>query len=177
MPCAISNGRESMIDTSPYQHCECLRMANCHDVCNGELTLEEKGKKVTLSVRANEEAKAVVLDGCVLSDNDLKCDALFLFKGNNRKVAALVELKGAGDIQHAYEQLAYTRHNRVEYQHLKQQLDHSGPGQLQEMAFIVTNGMLSKPKRQRLEELYNVRVKEILKSEPTSKIPDVRVYF
>uniref|UniRef100_UPI004048DEC5 hypothetical protein n=1 Tax=Roseivirga sp. TaxID=1964215 RepID=UPI004048DEC5 len=60
-----------MIDTSPYQHCECLRMVNCHDVCQGELTLEEKGKKVTLSVRANEEAKAVVLDGCVFKDNAL----------------------------------------------------------------------------------------------------------
>lgn len=177
MPCAILNGRESMIDTSPYQHCECLRMANCHDVCKGELTLEEKGKKVTLSVRANEEAKAVVLDGCVINDNALKCDALFLFKGSNRKVAALVELKGAGDIPHAYEQLAYTMHNRAEYKHLKQNLDQSCSGRLKEMAFIVTNGMLSKPERQKLEERYGVRVNEILQSEPTSKIPDLRVYF
>jgi hypothetical protein len=166
-----------MIDTSPYQHCECLRMANGHDVCQGELTLQEKGKKVTLSLRASEEAKAVVLDGCMFRDNDLKCDALFLFKGNNRKVVALVELKGAGYISHAYEQLAYTRYNRSEYRHLKQNLDQSGPGQLKEMAFIVTNGMLSKPEREKLEDRYGLRVNEVLKSEPTSKIPDLRVYF
>jgi len=152
-------------------------MANRHDVCKGELTLEEKGKKVTLSLRASEEAKAVVLDGCVFCDSDLKCDALFLFKGNKRKVVALVELKGAGHIAHAYEQLAYTRYNRAEYKHLKQNLNRSGPGQLKEMAFIVTNGMPSKPERQKLEDRYGMRVNEILKSEPTRKIPDLRVYF
>lgn len=40
-----------MIDTSPYQHCECLRMGNRHSVCQSELSLEEQGKKVTLSPR------------------------------------------------------------------------------------------------------------------------------
>jgi hypothetical protein len=45
------------------------------------------------------------------------------------------------------------------------------------MAFIVTNGMLSKPEREKLEDRYGLRVNEVLKSEPTSKIPDLRVYF
>lgn len=166
-----------MIDTSPYQHCECLRMGNRHSVCQSELSLEEQGKKVTLSPRRGEEAKAIVLDGCVFTDNDTKCDALYLFKGTGKKVAALVELKGAGDIVHAYEQLAYTRKHREEYQHLKQKLEQSGAGQVKEMAFIVTNGMLSKPTREKLENEHGIRVSEVLKSEATSRVPDLREYF
>lgn len=63
MPCVISNGRENMIDSSPYQHCECLRMTNSHDVCQGELTLQEKGKKLTLSLWASEKIISMVLVG------------------------------------------------------------------------------------------------------------------
>ena len=166
-----------MIDTSPYQHCECLRMGNQYPVCQSELSLEEKGKKVTVSLRSGEEAKAIVLDGCVFTDNDTKCDALYLFRGNGKKVVALVELKGAGDIAHAFEQLAYTKKSRAEYQHLKQNLDQCGPGQLREMAFIVTNGMLPKPTREKLENRHGIRVNEVLKSEATSRVPDLREYF
>jgi len=166
-----------MIDTSPFQHCECQRMGNQYTVCQSVLSLEEEGKKVTLSTRTNEEAKALVLDGCVFTDDTIKCDALYLFRGQNRKVAALVELKGAGDIPHAYEQLAYTRKRRPEYQQLKAQLDRSAPGQLIEKAFIVTNGMLSKPKREKLENRHGIRVNEVLQSEPSGKVPDLRTYF
>src|SRR5690554_5125281 len=81
--CGILKGIKWMIDTSPYQHCECLRMGNRHSVCQSELSLEEQGKKVTLSPRRGEEAKAIVLDGCVFTDNDTKCDALYLFKGGS----------------------------------------------------------------------------------------------
>jgi len=166
-----------VIDVSPYQRCECLRMDNQYPVCQSALSLEEKGKKVTLSLRRGEEAKAMVMDGCVLTDNHTKCDALYLFKGHGKKVAALVELKGASDIAHAFEQLAYTRKNRLEYQHLKHNLEQSGPGQLKEMAFIVTNGMLPKPAREKLENQHGIRVNAILGSEATRKVPDLREYF
>ena len=138
-----------MIDTAPYQQCECRRRASgkLHSLCDSELSLEENGKKVTLNLHSGEEAKAVVLDGCVFADSEMRCDAVYLFKGNNRKVAALVELKGASGIAHAFEQLAYTKNRRKEYQELKEKLDEAGPGRLREMAFIVTNGMLSKPER------------------------------
>lgn len=175
--CGISSGIENMIDTSPFQRCECRRMGNKHPVCRSELSLEEQGKKVTLSLRANEEAKALVLDGCVFQDSNIKCDALYLFKSHNRKVAALVELKGAGDIPHAFEQLAYTRSQRQEYHQLRQQLDDSAPGQLIEKAFIVTNGMLPKPEREKLENHHGIRVNEVLHSEPSKKVPDLRTYI
>ncbi|WP_197492722.1 hypothetical protein [Marinobacter sp. LQ44] len=166
-----------MIDTSPYQHCECMRMGNQFAVCKSELSLEEKGKKVTLTPRRGEEAKAIVLDGCVLTDNNMKCDALYLFSGSGKKVAALVELKGAGDIRHAFEQLAYTRKRRPEYQLLKAALEKSAPGRLLEKAFIVTNGMLPKPEIEKLENAHGIRVSAVLQSEPSNKIPDLRDWF
>ncbi|WP_201296883.1 MULTISPECIES: hypothetical protein [Halomonadaceae] len=139
--------------------------------------LEEQGKKVSLSLRANEEAKALVLDGCVFTNNAMKCDAMYLFKGHNKKVVVLVELKGAGDIPHAFEQLAYTRFQRAEYSQLKQLLDTSGPGQMAEKAFIVSNGMLSKPAIERLEKAHGIRVGAVLHSEPSSKVPDLREWL
>ena len=163
-----------MIDTTPYSHCECRRMGNTYPVCQSDLMLEEEGKKVRLTLRAGEEAKALVLDGCVFTDNDTKCDAMYLFKGNSRKVVTLVELKGVSDIAHAFTQLAYTRKHRPEDQRLKEALDYSGPGVAMERAFIVSNGMLSKPERERLENQCGIRVNEILYSEPSSKVPDLR---
>lgn len=166
-----------MIDTSPFQHCECQGQGVPESVCQSALGLEEKGKKVTLNIRSNEEAKVLALDGCVFTNNNPKCDALYLFKSHNRKIAALVELKGAGDIAHAFAQLAYTKKQRAEYRQLRTQLDHSAPGKLVEKAFIVTNGMLEKPKREKLENHHGIRVNEILYSEPSSKVPDLRKYF
>lgn len=139
--------------------------------------LEEEGKKVRLTLRTGEEAKALVLDGCVFTDNATKCDAMYLFKGHSKKVAALVELKGASDIAHAFTQLAYTRKHHPEYQRLKETLDNSGSGTSMEKAFIVSNGMLSKPERERLENQHGIRVNEILYSEPSSKVPDVREWI
>jgi len=40
-----------MIDTNPFNRCECRRMGNSHTLCQSELTLEEQGKKVYLSIR------------------------------------------------------------------------------------------------------------------------------
>lgn len=166
-----------MINTAPHEHCECQRMGNVHRVCQSALSLEEQGKKVCLIPRPNEEAKAIVLDGCVFIDNQLKCDALFLFKGHNRKIAALVELKGAGDIPHAFEQLAHTRHRRQEYRQLARQLDQAGPGALLEKAFIVTNGMLSKPEIERLEKAHDIRISKVLHSESRRKVPNLREWL
>lgn len=77
-----------MIDTTPFSHCECKRMGNTHTLCQSELTLEEQDKKVCLTIRGGEEAKVLVLDGCVITDNNTKCDALYLFKSHHRKIAA-----------------------------------------------------------------------------------------
>ncbi len=166
-----------MINTEPFSHCECRRMDNTHQLCQSDLMLQEEGKKVELVLRTGEEAKALVLDGCVFTDNATKCDAMYLFQGKGKKVIALVELKGAADIAHAFKQLAYTRHQRPEYQDLKQALHSSGPGITQEKAFVISNGTLSKPLREQLEREHNIRVSAILHSESTSKVPDIRAYF
>ncbi len=175
--CVILSGGGAVIDTDPFVHCECQRIGNRFGICQSALSLEEQGKKVCLSPRQNEEAKAVVLDGCVFIDNNMKCDALFLFKRHNLKVVALVELKGAGDIPHAFSQLAYTQKHRAEYRQLVQQLKKDGPGQLKEKAFIVSNGVLSKPEKERLENEHGMRVSEVIYSEPGSKVPDLRDWF
>lgn len=52
-------------------------------LCDGALILEENGIKVRLVPKHGEEAKALVLDGCVCNDNNPRCDGMFLFKGTN----------------------------------------------------------------------------------------------
>ena len=156
-----------------YQHCVCTRLDNTQPLCAAELTFSERGKQVRLTPKAGETAVAVVLDGCVMTDNHLKCDGLFLWKRRRTAAAVLVELKGAGDIRHAFEQLAHAR-TRAEYQELLQSMeDH----QVREMAVIVSNGQLSKPEKERLEAQYDIRVKTILHSEASTPIPELRDYL
>lgn len=152
-------------------------MGNTYPLCKTDLMLEEQGKKVNLTLRAHEDARALVLDGCVFTDNDTKCDALYMYQGSGKKVMALVELKGANDIPRAFEQLAYTRRNRPEYADLKQRFDSAAAGPLEEKAFVVSNGFLPKPTHERLEKTHGIRVRAILHSEPVKKVPDLREYL
>lgn len=167
-----------MIDVMPYDECVCRRMGNAHGLCEAELTFSEKGKKVRLSIRPSEEVKAVVLDDCVFRDNKLKCDGLFLYRSDTKKAALLVELKGAGDIPHAFAQLAYVRKSRPEYRDLVDKLRQTdGPGQVIEKAFIVSSGQLSRPRIETLENQYDIRISALLHSKAISSIPDLRDYL
>lgn len=166
-----------MIDLDSYAKCACKRMGNTFPMCKTDLMLEEQGKKVTLTLRVHEEAKALVLDGCVFTDNDIRCDALYLYQGGGKKVMALVELKGANDIPRAFEQLAHTRKRRLEYADLKQRFDSARPGKLVEKAFVVSNGVLTKPEHEHLEKIHGIRVTAVLHSEPVKKIPDLREWL
>jgi len=165
-----------LIDVTPYEQCVCLKMNKTHELCDDRLTFSEQGKQIKLGIRKGEEAKALVLDGCVFTDDLPKCDGMFLFKSRNRKFAILVELKGAHDIPHAIEHLAYTQKLRHEYQQLIKRFHADGQGQLSERAFIVSNGMLSKPVLERLENKFAIRVNALLHCEATSPIPDLRNY-
>ncbi|GGX98670.1 hypothetical protein GCM10007160_27940 [Litchfieldella qijiaojingensis] len=160
-----------------YQNCACRKMGNTQPLCLEVLTLGEQGKQVRLMPKAGEQAVAVVLDGCVLCDNQPKCDGLFLWQGNQRNAAVLVELKGAGDIPHAFEQLAYMQRYRQEYRELVDYLHVEARGRVMEKAVVVTNGMLSKPERERLEDHHGIRVMAVLHCEATSPIPDLRDYL
>ncbi len=165
------------MNIAPYQHCVCRTYCNTLDLCDGETCFAEQGKKVKLVPRAGEEVVAVVLDGCVFTDNRPKCDGLFLWAGGNRKAAILVELKGAGALPHAFEQLAYVKKNRPEYRQLLDSLNRLPGSRAVEKAFIVSNGMLSKPKKETLENRFGIRVAEVLHCEAATPVPDLRRYL
>lgn len=160
-----------------YQDCVCRKTGNTQALCLGELTLREQGKQIRLTPKAGERAAAVVLDGCVLIDNQPKCDGLFLWQGNQRNAAVLVELKGAGDIPHAFEQLAYVKKHRPEYQELVSCLREEANGRVVEKAVVITNGLLSKPEQERLENHYGIRVMAVIHCEASSPIPEIRDYL
>ncbi len=166
-----------MINVEPFQHCVCQKMANVQSCCLHEHGFSEQGKKVKLTPKTGEELLAVVLDGCVFDDYLLKCDGLFLFASPNRKAAILIELKGAGDIPHAFEQLVFVRTHRPQYKALLSNLNQlPGPKAL-EMAFIVSNGFLTKPQKEKLENQHGIRVVAVLHCEAVSQVPDLRQYL
>lgn len=101
----------------------------------------------------------------------IKCDALFLYEKNSDKYSFLVELKGAGDIPKAFFQLDYTKKNRTEYKDIIEELQVLKQNQ---KYAIVSNGMLSKPELENLENQYKIRVKKILHCEATTPIPDLK---
>lgn len=166
-----------MIELGKYGSCVCSGRSVPNELCDGVLAFEEKGKKVSLSLRSGEEGKALAIDGCILTDNLPKCDGLFLFRGrSNRNFMILVELKG-GEIDHAYEQLAYMRSKRTEYNDIKDLFLNGQSGSLREEAFIVSNHRISTVEKQKMEISNQIRVKAILYSEGSSPRPDLREYL
>ncbi|GKT12709.1 MAG: hypothetical protein ISEC1_P1689 [Thiomicrorhabdus sp.] len=166
-----------MVDIEPFNHCICLRMVNHQSLCDGKHGFSEQGKKVRFSTRSGESLMTVVMDGCILTDQQLKCDGLFFFQSSSKNLVCLVELKGANHIAHAFEQLAFVQKHRDEYIQLKQAFTTNSVGQLQEKAFIVSNGSLSKVEHEKLENQHSIRVTAILHSEATTPVPDLRNYI
>ena len=165
-----------MINLEHYELCVCIANGMPDVLCSSKLSFQENGKKVSLSLRAGEEAKAVVIDQCVCADNDTKCDGLFLCRRNKKHWMILIELKGS-DLQHAFEQLAYTRYKRPQYKDIEQLFMKNQPGQLKHDAFVVSNHQMPKNEMQKLENNHNIRVKAILFSEATRPTPDIREYL
>lgn len=112
-----------MVDLGPDEHCVCRQYNNELKSCVNAYTVRESGKAVRLKPGLGESVKAIILDGCVITDNHTKCDALFLYTRGNRKYSFLVELKGAADLPKAFEQLGYTVHHRPEYQRIVDAFD------------------------------------------------------
>lgn len=165
-----------MIDLEHFENCVCIANGRPHELCRGDLSLEEKGKKVKLSIKRGEEAKALVIDGCICTDNNLKCDGLFLFRQGVKNWMILVELKG-DDLDRAFSQLSHTRNNRVEYSEIRDLFMKNHSGQLYQTAFIVSNKIPDKNELQKLENGHNLRLKACLHSEATTPIPDIRDYL
>lgn len=165
-----------MIDLGPFESCVCQRPGQPSDSCADRLVIQEKGKKVTLRPRTRESAKLLILDACVIKDNLPKCDALFLYEKRNQLHVVLVELKGA-DIDHAFEQISYTKENRAEYHSIKDQVLTNRNGRLMESAFVVSNHKIDRVTHQKLENRHKVRVRQVLHSEATRPMPDLREWL
>lgn len=161
-----------MIDLGEWRKCVCKRFGNTLRQCLNEHTVTEQGKSVRLVPRGGEELLAVILDGCVITDKNIRCDALFLYR-KKIKYSFLIEIKGAGDIPKAFEQLSYTR-SRDEYRYIIKRFHDLDNRKVLEKFAIVSNGMLSKPEMERLENEYKIRVKKILYCEATTPIPDLK---
>lgn len=165
-----------MINIGKFQNCVCRGRANPNDLCDGKLTFEEKGKKITLELKAGEEAIAVVIDGCVCEDNISKCDGMFLYKRNNKRWIILIELKGS-DLEHAFKQLAFMKNKRPEYNELYSLFSEENKYNLQEKSFIVSNHILQRTEHQKFENSNGIRVTKILHSAATKPVPNLRDYL
>jgi hypothetical protein len=165
-----------MIDLGEFETCVCTSRGIPNTLCDGNLSFEEKGKKVKITTRAGEEAKALAIDQCLCTDNETKCDGMFLYRRQNKHWMILIELKGR-EIDHAFEQLHYMRTNRPEYQQIETLFMTNQKGIPKHEAFVVSNYIVSGVDKQKLEERFGIRVKAILHSEATSPVPDVRRFL
>lgn len=161
-----------MIDLGDKGCCVCKKYENTQKECVNEFTISEQGKSVKLEPKTGEEVMAIVLDNCVITSDGKKCDALFLYQNSKDvKYSFLVELKGAGDLPKAFEQLSYTKNSRIEYQNIINELQINKSNK---KFVIVSNGALPKTELENLENSYGIRVKKILHSEATTPIPDLK---
>ena len=153
------------------KECICQKYNSIPKECINKLEVRDSGKSVKLSLKANEEAIAVILDNCLITTQK-RCDALFLLKGS-KNFSFLVELKGFGEIEKAFEQLAFTT-QRDEYKKIIECFKNLYRRKIYQKYFIVTNGKLDNSEKEKFENHYNVRVAQILTNEATKPIPDLR---
>jgi hypothetical protein len=173
-----------MIDLDNKNHCICpkfnISTANTPKECENQYTINEQGKSITLKPRNNQEnVTVIIIDDCIITDKEIKCDALFLYERHNKKYSFLVELKGARHIEKAFKQLSYTRDNREQYKDILKkfrEIDNKNKN-IKEKFVIVSNCQIEKTRREELENFYNIRVKEIIHSEATTPIPDLKKYL
>jgi len=160
------------MNLSQYDDCICKKYNNTLDECKSQYMIGEQGKFVKLEPKSNEKVVVMIIDGCIISDNDTKCDALFLYEKPTKKYSFLVELKGASEIEKAFKQLSYTKYNRDEYKIILNIFDNNK--NIIERFAIVSNGVIEKTRLTELEDIHGIRVRQILHSEATTPVPDLR---
>ena len=83
----ILNGTK-MNDCITKKECICQKNNSVPKECINETTIEDSKKRVKISLKNNsEKAIVVILDNCLITDNNTKCDALFLYQTKNKKMA------------------------------------------------------------------------------------------
>ena len=166
-----------MIDLEENSTCICQKYNSYPNECIDQYTISEKGKSIKLVPKNSAESSiAIVIDQCIIKDNYTKCDALFLYNSQNKKVSFLVELKGAGDIAKAFFQLSYTKNSRVEYKDIISKFDAIDSKRTIQKCIVVSNGKMNNKDKERLENTHKIRVSQILHSEASTPVPDLRKY-
>ena len=160
-------------------HCICLDHDRPHRLCLGNHGFKEKRQQIKLSPQRGETVKAIVLDGCLLSDPAKKsCDGLFLFCKSNKTYILLIELKGT-HIEDAFEQLACVKYEHQEYVDLCKHVRENIKGQIVEKCFVITSGTMEKTIKAKLEKDWRVKVAIITqqKTKRETATPDLRKYL
>jgi len=155
------------------KNCICKKYNSYRNECIDKLTIGEKGKSVSLSIKNDAEALVAIIDKCIITDNKPKCDAIFLYRSNNKKISFLVELKGFGEIKKAFYQLSFTKEREV-YKKIIGCFENIDNKKVVQKFIIITNGILNKIQQERYEEIYKIRIKAILTSEATKPIPNLK---
>jgi len=145
-------------------------------MCAGVLTLQEKGKSVKLTPKKEEEAIALVMDGCVITNNRSTCDGLFLLKAPYRKWLVPVELKGT-HFYDAFQQLATTIKYLPEFDEIMNIFKADEPTKIDVHAVVVSSAMINTREQIKLEQTHGIRVKKILHSTATKPVEDIRKYL
>ena len=72
-----------MIDLGVNNSCICKKYQNTQDECINEFTIREHGKSVKLEPKVGEDVMTIIVDKCLITDNNTKCDALFTRQRKN----------------------------------------------------------------------------------------------
>jgi hypothetical protein len=116
----------------------------------------------------------LALDGCVFTDNQKRCDGLFVLKQARQVFIVLVELK-ATNVTDTHAQIGYVRHDRREYtdlvEHLSGLVGHRN--NIIKREFIIATEVIGGPKRQNLEK-YKPRPRINTLGKPNSSAPDLQ---
>lgn len=165
--------------------CVCSKTRDSQKICWEDDGFQEKDNQVKLRARSGETVKAVVVDGCLLTDGQTKkCDGLFILiskKEKNRRqkiYIVLVELKGT-HIDDAFQQLTSVKHC-PEYQniveHFKKTINNSKNSvKLIKRSFIVTSAkMPPRLSQEKFERSYGIRVDIRTSAQTKAKALDLR---
>ena len=162
----------------PANLAQCICLANklpC-DLCCGDLCFLDAGIHVVFRPKKNEAAVAVALDGCVFTDNQKKCDGMFVLFRSHQIDVLLVELKGS-HLEDAYEQIAYVVNHRQEYADFVSHLASLAPTnrRIRESSVIVSSGKINERDREKMEKAWGVKPEVITAQKPASAAPDLRI--
>ena len=154
------------------EECVCTRYGTLPAVCKDEYRVQENGKSIQLQPKnVKDKVKVIIIDDCVIADNRMRTDCLFLFERNAKHYTFLVELKGRHHLQRAFEQLSATR-NYDEYKNIISKLNNP-----RNKYMIVSDVQLDAREMQKLENEHGIRVGKIVHSTPNTPIPDLKDYI